>query len=100
MMILVQEDKMECSEELGDMVKAADPTLALSVYLRANVPNKVSKRRNRLFFCVERFDAQTSFVKKLGKGNFLYWVARKNYLVFEDSRYLPTGSKPKNAVGS
>ena len=45
MMILVQEDKMECSEELGDMVKAADPTLALSVYLRANVPNKVSKRR-------------------------------------------------------
>merc|ERR1712241_580169 len=26
---------------LGDMVKAADPTLALSVYLRANVPNKV-----------------------------------------------------------
>ena len=32
---------MECSEELGDMVKAADPTLALSVYLRANVPNKV-----------------------------------------------------------
>jgi clathrin heavy chain len=33
---------MECSEELGDMVKAADPTLALSVYLRANVPNKVT----------------------------------------------------------
>jgi len=37
----LKEDKMECSEELGDMVKAADPTLALSVYLRANVPNKV-----------------------------------------------------------
>ncbi|XP_013920127.1 PREDICTED: uncharacterized protein LOC106547463 [Thamnophis sirtalis] len=33
--------KLECSEELGDLVKAADPTLALSVYLRANVPNKV-----------------------------------------------------------
>lgn len=32
---------MECSEELGDLVKASDPTLALSVYLRANVPNKV-----------------------------------------------------------
>lgn len=33
--------QLECSEELGDLVKAADPTLALSVYLRANVPNKV-----------------------------------------------------------
>ncbi|KAK2163986.1 hypothetical protein LSH36_71g06004 [Paralvinella palmiformis] len=37
----LKEDKLECSEELGDLVKAVDPTLALSVYLRANVPNKV-----------------------------------------------------------
>lgn len=37
----LKEDKLECSEELGDLVKVADPTLALSVYLRANVPNKV-----------------------------------------------------------
>uniref|UniRef100_A0AAR2LS31 Clathrin heavy chain n=1 Tax=Pygocentrus nattereri TaxID=42514 RepID=A0AAR2LS31_PYGNA len=34
-------EKLECSEELGDLVKAADPTLALSVYLRANIPAKV-----------------------------------------------------------
>jgi len=34
--------QLECSEELGDLVKVADPTLALSVYLRANVPAKVS----------------------------------------------------------
>ena len=33
----LKEDKLE----LGDLVKAADPTLAISVYLRANVPNKV-----------------------------------------------------------
>lgn len=38
----LKEDKLECSEELGDLVKQADPTLALSVYLRANVPNKVN----------------------------------------------------------
>ena len=44
---------------------------------------------------MERFDAQTSFVRKLGKGNFLYWIARKNYLVFEDSRYLPTVQNQK-----
>ncbi|XP_071479405.1 clathrin heavy chain 1-like [Diadema antillarum] len=37
----LKEDKLECSEELGDLVKAHDPTLALSVYLRASVPNKV-----------------------------------------------------------
>lgn len=37
----LKEDKLECSEELGDLVKVADPTLALSVYLRANVPSKV-----------------------------------------------------------
>lgn len=32
---------MTCSEELGDIVRLHDLTLALSVYLRANVPNKV-----------------------------------------------------------
>ncbi|XP_046360192.1 clathrin heavy chain 1 isoform X3 [Haliotis cracherodii] len=37
----LKEEKLESSEELGDLVKQADPTLALSVYLRANVPNKV-----------------------------------------------------------
>jgi clathrin heavy chain len=37
----LKEDKLECSEELGDIVKQHDATLALSVYLRANVPNKV-----------------------------------------------------------
>ncbi|KAF9986069.1 hypothetical protein BGZ65_008891 [Modicella reniformis] len=37
----LKEDKLECSEELGDIVKQQDTNLALSVYLRANVPNKV-----------------------------------------------------------
>ncbi|CAG8468332.1 858_t:CDS:10 [Funneliformis mosseae] len=37
----LKEDKLECSEELGDIVFQQDATLALSVYLRANVPNKV-----------------------------------------------------------
>jgi clathrin heavy chain len=44
----LKEDKLECSEELGDLVKQADPTLALSVYLRANVPNKAN---TNLLFC-------------------------------------------------
>ena len=37
----LKDDKLECSEELGDLVKPVDATLALSVYLRANVPVKV-----------------------------------------------------------
>ncbi|TPX38293.1 hypothetical protein SmJEL517_g00095 [Synchytrium microbalum] len=37
----LKEDKLDCSEELGDIVKQVDLTLALSVYLRANVPSKV-----------------------------------------------------------
>ena len=37
----LKEDKLACSEELGDIVKQYDQTLALSVYLRANVPQKV-----------------------------------------------------------
>lgn len=40
----LKEDKLECSEELGDFVKQYDATLATSVYLRANVPNKVIQR--------------------------------------------------------
>jgi len=37
----LKEDKLECSEELGELVKQVDPTLALSVFLRAGVPGKV-----------------------------------------------------------
>lgn len=39
----LKEDKLECSEELGDLVKQYDTVLATSVYLRANVPNKVTR---------------------------------------------------------
>ncbi|KAI9818123.1 MAG: hypothetical protein M1827_000748 [Pycnora praestabilis] len=37
----LKENKLECSEELGDTVRAHDLNLALSIYLRANVPQKV-----------------------------------------------------------
>lgn len=40
----LKEDKLECSEELGDLVKTADISLALSVYLRANIPPKVHEQ--------------------------------------------------------
>ncbi|KAI9865995.1 MAG: hypothetical protein M1813_001962 [Trichoglossum hirsutum] len=37
----LKENKLECSEELGDIVRLHDLNLALSIYLRANVPPKV-----------------------------------------------------------
>ena len=37
----LKEEKLECSEELGDVVRAHDTELALSIYLRANVAQKV-----------------------------------------------------------
>ena len=34
-------DKLECSEQLGELVVQVDPTLAHSVFHKANVPGKV-----------------------------------------------------------
>ncbi|PSN42946.1 Clathrin heavy chain 1 [Blattella germanica] len=58
----LKEDKLECSEELGDLVKQADPTLALSVYLRANVPNKVIQ----CFAETGQFQKIVLYAKKVG----------------------------------
>lgn len=35
------ENKLDCSEQLGDMVRMHDINLALNIYLKANVPHKV-----------------------------------------------------------
>ncbi|KAI9809888.1 MAG: hypothetical protein M1825_000321 [Sarcosagium campestre] len=37
----LSEGKLECSEELGDIVRPHDLNLALDIYFKANVPNKV-----------------------------------------------------------
>ncbi|KAG8255231.1 LOW QUALITY PROTEIN: clathrin heavy chain [Homalodisca vitripennis] len=58
----LKEEKLECSEELGDLVKQADPTLALSVYLRANVPNKVIQ----CFAETGQFQKIVLYAKKVG----------------------------------
>ncbi|KAK6313299.1 hypothetical protein J4Q44_G00166460 [Coregonus suidteri] len=58
----LKEDKLECSEELGDLVKAVDPTLALSVYLRANVPSKVIQ----CFAETGQFQKIVLYAKKVG----------------------------------
>ena len=54
--------QLECSEELGDLVKPTDPTLALSVYLRANVPMKVIQ----CFAETGQFQKIVLYAKKVG----------------------------------
>lgn len=58
----LKEEKLECSEELGDLVKQVDPTLALSVYLRANVASKVIQ----CFAETGQFTKIVLYAKKVG----------------------------------
>ncbi|KAF5915644.1 hypothetical protein HPG69_015264, partial [Diceros bicornis minor] len=58
----LKEDKLECSEELRGLVKTADPTLAVSVYLWANVPSKVIQ----CFVETGQFQTLVLYAKKVG----------------------------------
>ncbi|SAM07401.1 hypothetical protein [Absidia glauca] len=72
----LKEDKLECSEELGDFVKQHDSVLALSVYLRANVPNKVVL----CFAENKQYDKILAYAKTVGftpdYSSLLYNIAR------------------------
>ena len=58
----LNENKMECSEELGDAAQPYDPALALQIYSRANVPHKVIAA----LAMTEQIDQILPFVKKTG----------------------------------
>ncbi|KAJ1927952.1 Clathrin heavy chain [Tieghemiomyces parasiticus] len=71
----LKEDKLACSEELGDIVRPHDLTLALSVYLRANVPVKVVQ----CFAETGQFDKILLYAKKAGYQP--EWVPLLQYVV-------------------
>lgn len=58
----LKEDKLECSEELGDLVKPIDTTLALSVYFRAEAKAKVVL----CFAEVGQYDKIVAYATKVG----------------------------------
>lgn len=58
----LKENKLECTEELGDIVRPHDINLALSVYLRANVPQKVVAS----FAETGQFDKILPYAQKVG----------------------------------
>ncbi|KAH7731613.1 clathrin heavy chain [Aphelenchoides avenae] len=55
------EGKLDCSEELGDIVKPHDINLALTIYLRGNVPHKVVQ----CFAETGQFDKIILYAKKV-----------------------------------
>jgi len=58
----LKEDKLECTEELGDIVRALDPRFSLSIYLRAGVHAKVIEA----MASTGQFDQIVAYVKKTG----------------------------------
>ncbi|KAK2748310.1 hypothetical protein FQN57_000968 [Myotisia sp. PD_48] len=56
------ENKLECSEELGDIVRPHDMNIALSIYLKANVPHKVVAG----FAETGQFDKILAYSKQVG----------------------------------
>lgn len=58
----LQEQKLECSEELGDIVRPVDANMALSIYLRGNVPHKVVQ----CFAETGQFDKIILYAKRVG----------------------------------
>uniref|UniRef100_A0A5S6QG16 Clathrin heavy chain n=1 Tax=Trichuris muris TaxID=70415 RepID=A0A5S6QG16_TRIMR len=58
----LKDNKLECSEELGDLVKLHDTGLALSVYLRAGAPAKVIQ----CFAETGEFDKIILYAEKIG----------------------------------
>ena len=56
------ENKLECSEELGDIVRPYDVALALTIYLRASIPGKVVAG----FAETGQFDRILPYVKQTG----------------------------------
>jgi clathrin heavy chain len=58
----LKENKVACSEELGDIVRLHDLNLALDIYLRANVPHKVIAA----FVETGQFEKILPYSKKVG----------------------------------
>ncbi|SCU88368.1 LANO_0D01904g1_1 [Lachancea nothofagi CBS 11611] len=58
----LKEDKLECSEELGDVVKPFDTTLALACYLRCEAHSKVVTCLAEL----QQFDKILPYAQKVG----------------------------------
>ncbi|QSL65563.1 hypothetical protein MERGE_002876 [Pneumocystis wakefieldiae] len=58
----LQENKLECSEELGDIVRPYNIKTALSIYVKGNVPSKVIQ----CLIEIEQFEKIVPYINKSG----------------------------------
>merc|ERR1719487_3047273 len=66
------EDKLECSEELGDLVKTIDGNLALKIYLKAETSPKVVQS----FVELGQYDQIVAYVRKVGYKTDFSFILR------------------------
>ncbi|CCH62980.1 hypothetical protein TBLA_0I03250 [Henningerozyma blattae CBS 6284] len=67
-----QEDKLECSEELGDIIKQYDLNMALQCYLKSNIHSKVINVLAEL----QRYDEILPYCQNINyKPNFLHLIS-------------------------
>lgn len=64
----LSEDKLTCTEQLGDMVKPLDTKLALSVFLRAQCHDKVIA----CFVAAGEYEKVVQYVKRVNYANADY----------------------------
>lgn len=57
------QEKLECTEELGDLIAQVDSNMALSVYLRANAAEKVVNS----FSARGEFDKMVAYATKVSQ---------------------------------
>lgn len=89
----LQEDKLHCSEQLGDLVASVDVNMALSVYLRAEVPEKAIN----CFMQRGEFDKIVAYATKVNYrcdyANMLQVLAHSNPTgALEFAKQLAAGS--------
>eukprot|EP00741_Cyanophora_paradoxa_P015948 tig00000042_g15397.t1 len=58
----LKEDKLECSEDLGDLVKQSDPNMALQIYVKGNAVRKVVQT----FVETGQYDKVVLYCRKMG----------------------------------
>ncbi|KYN98001.1 putative clathrin heavy chain [Plasmodium gaboni] len=64
----IKDDKLTCSEELGDLVKVLDLRLALNIYLRCNAHNKIMST----YCLLNMFNNVLSYINNFKQMNFDY----------------------------
>jgi clathrin heavy chain len=94
----LSQDKLECSEQLGDMVVGFDAKMALSIYLRANVTEKVIQ----CFLQQGAYDKIVAYAKKVGyQPDFIFMlqnIVRQNPKGAEEFAKMLVGNDGGNPL--